>query len=444
MNLKYSQKVAIVSPERSVYEGVKPEEGSRVSLPQIYVDTIFAGFGHQPDLHKDVLKVKSNATKSDIRIAYFRRGREVLKEAGCFKEAPTDNLPEITRTRIQAISMAFEILCNEAWMDQYLNFQQLQEQGKWKEEKGVSVRWNEDVQEVIYHRNSVEEKYATERKERRKAMKMQKLFCRTAKSEVETANWESLRVDNWFSNNMNQFEESLGGFLNSLSKEGITSEIGNDDNRSKSSIQPVHPEDFSLTNAKSDGDEGSFAKSFNPLKEDQAESAASHTPRASDNKTTQNQEIVNEVNIISTQVYEKEDSVFEGLEGWTNEEKKNPQEWLQSASSSSFSGLSESSLSVSSMIASVPPSPTSVVVDDDFNPYDNSTCTESSMKEISNTTTEDSQDYVSQLAVYFAEMAADCQAIGTVIPALGKSFYGMIANEKEINKFPVNHKTIMI
>lgn len=104
-------------------------------LPKAHVETIMDIFGSNGDnggsprtldLYRDVLRVSPTATDREIRIAYFRRGREVLSEGGFQSSSGTgpvqagDSLDVQTRATFQAVSMAYEILSTPAWREAYL------------------------------------------------------------------------------------------------------------------------------------------------------------------------------------------------------------------------------------------------------------------------------------------------------------------------------------
>jgi curved DNA-binding protein CbpA len=97
-------------------------------LPTGHVKTISDIFGSEGslDLYRDVLMVSPDASDREIRIAYFRRGREVLSEAG-FQPVSTSDpvttggiLDPQTRIKFEALSMAYEILSTPAWKETYL------------------------------------------------------------------------------------------------------------------------------------------------------------------------------------------------------------------------------------------------------------------------------------------------------------------------------------
>jgi hypothetical protein len=115
---KYNLKPALVSPEKRE-SAVQEEE----SIPITYVETIQKGFGENTDIFKDVLKVSRDAPSRDVRIAYFRRGREVLAEGGfrtLDQAATVSDVSTLVRTRFQAVSMAYEIASCARWKNFYL------------------------------------------------------------------------------------------------------------------------------------------------------------------------------------------------------------------------------------------------------------------------------------------------------------------------------------
>lgn len=84
-------------------------------IPESYVLLIQKAFGHDTnDLYRDVLQVdRFTASAKDIRIAYFRRGRQVL--ASNTSEAESER----NKLQFQAVSMAYEILTNPTWKRYY-------------------------------------------------------------------------------------------------------------------------------------------------------------------------------------------------------------------------------------------------------------------------------------------------------------------------------------
>ncbi len=126
----------------SSHVNLRPREGDNTShemIPEHHILLIRKAFGRQPDddfhcdvdLYADVLQVDRSASPKDIRIAYFRRGREVLafgkdqqlQRSGIAVLSPTSfNQVAITETaklRFQAVSLAYEILSTPSWKRYY-------------------------------------------------------------------------------------------------------------------------------------------------------------------------------------------------------------------------------------------------------------------------------------------------------------------------------------
>ncbi|KAG7345640.1 hypothetical protein IV203_033171 [Nitzschia inconspicua] len=103
-----------------------PATAVPVDIPFGHIETVLRVFGHGPsssdplDLYRDVLHVSPDATDREVRIAYFRRGREVLSEAGSDGPMSPCLLNEETRSKFQAVSMAYEILSTPEWKEMYL------------------------------------------------------------------------------------------------------------------------------------------------------------------------------------------------------------------------------------------------------------------------------------------------------------------------------------
>ena len=97
-------------------------------IPQGHIDTIFRFYGGDNkteaslDLYRDVLRVAPNASDREVRIAYFRRGREILGEnaANLNPKETTNKLDNVTKARFQAVSMVYEILSKPSWKETYM------------------------------------------------------------------------------------------------------------------------------------------------------------------------------------------------------------------------------------------------------------------------------------------------------------------------------------
>lgn len=98
-------------------------------LPRGHVETILKIYGNGGtvlDLYRDVLQVSPKASDRSVRIAYFRRGREILGDTASSKNKSKDKnkqavskLDLATKERFQAVSMAYEILSTPGWKEAY-------------------------------------------------------------------------------------------------------------------------------------------------------------------------------------------------------------------------------------------------------------------------------------------------------------------------------------
>lgn len=153
------------------------------AIPSNYIKSIKDAFGEDVDLYNDVLHVSRHANPRDIRIAYFRRGREVLSEGDIRKptEAATvgASVSSVSKQRFQAVSMAYEILGNSAWREEYnkRGLQEVDDQlvesvtssrisspiyrrssslGRRKNGTQNAVRWSEEVEELVFDQDPTE------------------------------------------------------------------------------------------------------------------------------------------------------------------------------------------------------------------------------------------------------------------------------------------------
>ena len=85
-------------------------------IPALHAATIQKVFGEGCDLYRDVLLVDSrNATDSQIRVAFFRRGRQVLAEA----EGQDKRTSANAKATFHAVTLAFEIVSRPDWKASY-------------------------------------------------------------------------------------------------------------------------------------------------------------------------------------------------------------------------------------------------------------------------------------------------------------------------------------
>jgi hypothetical protein len=191
-------------------------------LSEHYVEMITHAFGRNADLYQDVLGVSRSASPRAIRIAYFKRGREVLSERESQQaHAPTSatilgHISDLARLRFQAVSMAYEIISNPAWLDAYERCRLITEDEEDDDDDDDSdyddvdapdvlsdpdstrsvasmsalrrsssngsvrsrrnhtgVRWNEEVEELVFNLDPAEER-KKEKKKKKKSKKKHK------------------------------------------------------------------------------------------------------------------------------------------------------------------------------------------------------------------------------------------------------------------------------
>jgi curved DNA-binding protein CbpA len=98
-------------------------------LPRAHVTAIRHCFGQSCNIYKNVLQVGRTANERQLRIAYFRRGRNVLAEHPDAGGATNSNgqldkkllktLSAEVKERFQAVSLAYELLNNKEWKALY-------------------------------------------------------------------------------------------------------------------------------------------------------------------------------------------------------------------------------------------------------------------------------------------------------------------------------------
>jgi hypothetical protein len=193
-------------------------------LPEHYVEMIAHAFGRNADLYQDVLGVSRSASPRAIRIAYFKRGREVLSEResqqahGPTSASISGHISDLARLRFQAVSMAYEIISNPAWLDAYERCRLITEDDEEEDDEDdddsdyddvdapdvlsdpdstrsvasmsalrrsssngsgrsrkthTGVRWNEEVEELVFNLDPAEER-KKEKKKKKKSKKKHK------------------------------------------------------------------------------------------------------------------------------------------------------------------------------------------------------------------------------------------------------------------------------
>lgn len=96
------------------------------SIPKSYVNTIIAAFGPNADLYETVLEIPRDCSLQETRVAYFRRGRQVLAEHQTESRRSSASIgasvSQAAKLKFQAVSMAYEILTHPQWKQAYEMF----------------------------------------------------------------------------------------------------------------------------------------------------------------------------------------------------------------------------------------------------------------------------------------------------------------------------------
>lgn len=149
----YYNDVTVVSPEHGHYQ----EGNNSNQIPESYVQSIHAGFGRGADLYQDVLEIPRDASDAVIRIAYFRRGREILAQGNYFNHFTdssfsSQDIPGHIKTRFQAVGMAYEILSYPAWKREYLKAGLASSSSSTTTTTSpkLGVRFKDEVEELTY------------------------------------------------------------------------------------------------------------------------------------------------------------------------------------------------------------------------------------------------------------------------------------------------------
>lgn len=178
-------RAAFGSPEKRTPSTVESADSYSGAIPTSYVHVITAAFGPAADLYEHVLEIPRTSSPRDTRIAYFRRGRQVLAENQDTRRHTASSsvggsVSEIAKLRFQAISMAYEILSNPTWREAYdtnglktedvsINvihvtksesttplLRRSSSLDAFNRRSGNAVRWNEEVEELLYSQDPSE------------------------------------------------------------------------------------------------------------------------------------------------------------------------------------------------------------------------------------------------------------------------------------------------
>ena len=221
-NPKYQSSSQSVHSDREREDHFQHEfEDDDQPIPQQYIDTIIRGYGPDADIYRDVLQISPDATPRELRICYFRRGREVLTEAGVRGAdgfSSGSHIPDDAKTRFEAVSMSYEILCKPNWRDIYLRdglqSSSPKSTNSVTQQSRLSVRWNEQVEELLYER--IPEEIQVQAAEKKKKKRKTRIIIDDGEEELDEhlakldAEAEPHFVEDFF----DSLEESLDGLLN--------------------------------------------------------------------------------------------------------------------------------------------------------------------------------------------------------------------------------------
>lgn len=212
------------------------EETLESPLPDRYILLLTEAFGPNVDLYQDVLGVSRSCTPAELRIAYFRRGRQVLAEPN--DSLAMDELSTAAKKRFQAVSMAYEILTTDELKEYYdrhglspgeapavrhqtisptpsdassssLPILRRPNQPKVKS-TSRNIRWSEEVEELLYKQDPDEIGFKTSKKAPRKVKKRVILEAQELTSHLEELDKQA-QPKSFVSGFLDDIEASLDG-----------------------------------------------------------------------------------------------------------------------------------------------------------------------------------------------------------------------------------------
>jgi hypothetical protein len=194
------------------------------AIPDVFIDTIIEGFGVDADIFKDILHVTPDADPRQLRICYFRRGREVLSEGGVHGLGGLvsgEHVSDLTKIRFQAVTMAYEILSNPVWRAIYVEQglkpapSEKDQSSAFSQSKLSRVKWNEDVEELIFDLEPDEktEPFERKKKNRGKKVKTQIFIEEDEELDEHLAKLDAEAEPHFVSDFLDNLEESLDGLL---------------------------------------------------------------------------------------------------------------------------------------------------------------------------------------------------------------------------------------
>lgn len=224
-------------------------------IPTNYIKTIENAFGVGADLYSDVLKVSRDSSPRDIRISYFRRGREVLSEGDIShaSEAQTvgGSVSTCNKQRFQAVSMAYEIIGNPIWKQEYeakisdeddrlvqalaisapsspvlRRSSSLGRPRRSRSNRSQGVRWNEQVEELVFDRHPTEVPKSKRGSKRGKRKPKKRVVVDSGELRRHLENLDQQAERHFVADFLDDFEASIDELMSLGSSKGETPKQG--------------------------------------------------------------------------------------------------------------------------------------------------------------------------------------------------------------------------
>jgi hypothetical protein len=220
------------------------------SIPKSYANTIIAAFGPNADLYETVLEIPRDCSSRETRIAYFRRGRQVLAEHQTDSRRGSasvgGSVSHAAKLKFQAVSMAYEILTHRPWKQAYEMFGLEPEDvsvnvihvtksehvtpvlkrspslDARRRKSSNAVRWNEEVEELVFSQDPAELKPEEDgergRKKKTKGRRKKRAVIETEELKTHLENLDREAERHFVSDFLDDLECSIDDLLSLGSK----------------------------------------------------------------------------------------------------------------------------------------------------------------------------------------------------------------------------------
>jgi hypothetical protein len=250
-------------------------------IPSAYTKTIEGAFGVGADLYKDILNVSRESSPRDVRIAYFRRGREVLAEGDVRQysnEANTvgGSVSSTNKLKFQAVSMAYEIVGNAVWLEEYearfedenkrlvaalarsapsspvLRRSRSSSEGPRRRSRSQGVRWSEEVEELVFEQHPTEMPASKRGSKRGQRKPKKRVVVDTGELKRHLENLDRQAERHFVADFLDDFEASIDELMSLGSSKGDTPKksprsSGFNKTPTKSNTRPVQPPEPAAT-----------------------------------------------------------------------------------------------------------------------------------------------------------------------------------------------------